>query len=313
MSNTMNKSALALSLSAGLLVGCGDKASEHSGIQKVGDEVCTRSLNLLSNDPNNPNSQVFHAKGLIFPVIIDCSTTTGWSAATSARINFTRSASLQKPTSGTVVSSTVNIGKQEIADFAKTINRPTQIWKNVKPYYAPETKPTITIKQWTIQGNASPEWKVEWGDRSLIENNPVGNTQIAAERANAVKNELIKALESTGATVTGQAAIKITTQVNPLNPEELGRLYAEWLLAKDNWANVVMDRIRDYNTAWLTSPALDKIIWDKRYSSAHIEYTAMGIDRTVDTSNWNYAYWLWLLATLWYTGRGIATRNKRKR
>ena len=76
MSNTMNSSALALALSAGLLVGCGNKPAEHPAIQKVGEQVCTRYLNLLSNDPKNLNSQIFHPQGLIFPFIVDCSTTT---------------------------------------------------------------------------------------------------------------------------------------------------------------------------------------------------------------------------------------------
>lgn len=58
----MNSSAVALALSAGLLSGCGDKPMDQNGVEKVGEQVCVRSLNLLSTDPANPNSQVFHAK-----------------------------------------------------------------------------------------------------------------------------------------------------------------------------------------------------------------------------------------------------------
>jgi hypothetical protein len=312
MSSVINRGATALALSAGLLSGCGDKSMDQNGVEKMGEQVCTRSLNLLSTDPANPNSQVFHTKGLIYPIIADCSTTIESKASTNAVISFTRSKSLKNPTTGKVVSSTVDTSKKQIADFAATINKPVQIWANVKPYYTSKTKPNITIVQWSVQWNTSAEGRVEWGDKSLLEHNAVGNTQIATERAKEVKKELISALESTWATVQWKDMIKISAKINPLNALELGRLYEDGLNANGNWKDVVMERIREYNTEWITSPVLDEIIWQKRFAKAGIQFTATGTDRIVDTSHWNYAYWLGLLSVLWLAGGALRGRSSKR-
>ena len=52
----------ALALSGALLAGCGEQTSENprSDAERVGEMTCNLSLNVLSNDPRNPNSQVFH-------------------------------------------------------------------------------------------------------------------------------------------------------------------------------------------------------------------------------------------------------------
>lgn len=111
----------------------------------------------------------------------------------------------------------------------------------------------------------------------------------------------------------GRDKINVATKINPLNSDELGKLYAEWLTMNGNWTNVVMSRIAQYNAGTLTTPSLNTIIGDKRIGDASLSFTATGKDRTVDTSNWNYAYWFWLLAAMWYTARRLVTkRNSRK-
>lgn len=175
MSNSMNNSALALALSAGLLVGCGQESISQKWAQKVGEEVCTRYWNLLSTDPQDPNSQVFHPMGLVYPFIADCGTTVQSGANTHAKIKYGRSKSLVNPTSGKVQASTVDIWKKQIADFAQSINHKPEIWEHVKPFFVSNTKPIITITKWSIVGNASAEWRKDWGDRSLLEDNAVGN------------------------------------------------------------------------------------------------------------------------------------------
>ncbi len=308
----MNSSAVALALSAGLLSGCGDKPMDQNGVEKVGEQVCVRSLNLLSTDPANPNSQVFHAKWLIYPIIADCSTTIESEASAKTKISFARSKSLQNPTTGKVVSSTVDTSKKQIADFAATINKPVQVGDNVKPYYVSKTKSEITIVKWSIQGNTSAEGRVEWGDKSLLEDNAVGNTQIALKRAEQVKKELISALESTWATVQWKDKIKISAKINKLNALELGRLYEDGLNTNGNWKNVVMERIRQFNTEWITSPVLEETVWKMRFGAGDIQFTAKGIDRVVDTSNWNYIYWLGLLSAFGLGGRALGRRISKK-
>ena len=59
-----------------------------------------------------------------------------------------------------------------------------------------------------------------------------------------------------------------------------------------------MDRIVQYNAQKINTPALESIIGAKRFAETTVNYTASGVDRTVDTSNWNYAIWLSLATAL---------------
>ncbi len=312
MSKSINTSVVALAISTGILVGCENNTKEHTWVEKLGEQVCNHYLNILSNDPKNPNSQIFHARWLLHPIVFDCSTTIQSEAKTTAKIKYDRSVSLANPTAWKVLSSTVEQWKKQVTDFAKTINKAPQIWANVKPYFISKTTPVITIIKWSVIWNASAEGRIEWWDKSLIENNAVWNTQIAMERANAIKNGIIWALEQTWAKVNGQERIILSSKINPLTSNELGELYAEWLKMNGNWKNIVMDRIAKYNTEWVSTPSLEQIIWEKRFAEASIQYTASGIDRVIDVSNWNFVYWLWILSALWLAGRNLTKRVTKK-
>ena len=297
----------ALILSGALLAGCGpqDSESPKTSVEKVGETTCSRSLNFLSTDPNNPNSQVFNGMWLIYPIITDCSTDLAWTSRAQAKILYTRSASLSQPTTWDMRSSDLKSSQASIASFATAMNSHATIWEYVKPYIAPAKSTTITIKSGSVVGNTSAEWRKEGGDLSLIESNATGNIGIATKRAEDIRDQIIQALAKTWANVKGAENVRIQAKVNPLSREELGPLYAEALLTNGNGINKVMERIAEYNAWTVTSPTLDSLIGAKRFAEATIEYTATGIDRTIDVSKWNYALWAWALAVIGWVGRRL--------
>ena len=304
----------ALALSGALLAGCGEQGSENprSGAERVGETTCNLSSNLLSNDPRNPNSQVFHPMWLAYPIITDCSTDLTWASRAQAKILYTRSTSLSKPTTWDTRSSDIRSTQDGITHFARVMNRKTTIWENVKPYIAPAKNTTITIKSGSVVGNTSAEGRKEGGDLSLIEANAVGNTVIATKRAGDIRDQIMEALVKTWASVRGAENIRTLAKVNPLSEQEMGLLYVEALRAHGNGTNRTMERIAEYNAWTATSPNLDTIIGNKRFAEATIEYTATGVDRTVDISKWNYALWA-LVAGLLASGWIALTRKNKRR
>lgn len=278
---------------------------------RVSEEVCKLTDNFISRDPEDPNGWKLNLGWFIHPVIVDCSQTIAWNATASATIQYDRSVSLARPTTGTARTSTVGKTQQQVKTFAQSINLPPQIGPNVKPYYTSKASPTIKIVSGSVVGNASAEWRKEWWDLSLIEPNPKGNTEIAERRAGDIRTQVIEALRTTGATVTGESTIKLGAKINPLTRPELGPLYDVALNKYGNGENRVMQLIAEYN-AWIVPPLpeLESAVGSKRYAEATITYTASGIDRKVDTSNWNYAYWIGLASIL---GVGIFARKKPKK
>ncbi len=278
---------------------------------RVSEEVCKRTDNFISRDPQDPNGWKFNIGWFIHPVIVDCSQTIAWNATASATIQYDRSKSLTKPTTGSQKGDNITATQKAINDFATSINQTPKIGKDVKPYYTSPTKPSIKIVSGTVTGNASAEWRKEWWDLSLIEPDPKGNTEIAERRAGDIRTQVIEALRTTGATVTGESTIQLKTKIHPLTSPELGLLYDPALKKYGNGENRVMQLIADYN-AWTTppSPALESAVGSKRYAEATVTYNASGIDRTVDTSKWNYAYWAWLIGAGAFFARKKLKKNK---
>lgn len=280
--------------------------------KRVGDEVCAYSQNILSANPSDPNGVNWHLPWFIRPIIVDCSTTVSGNTTAKGKIKYTRSPSLASPSTGTARTNTVPQAQTEIEQFAAWINQPIKKGEDVKPYYAPTRKPTITITGWNVIWNASAEWVKGAWDVSLIQTNATGNTAIAQMRATDVRNQIISALRATWATVTGDGTIKISSKIHPLTPDELGAIYAQSLQRNGNGTNRAMEEIAAYNAWSISTPALETAIWEKRYAEATVTYTATGVNRTVDTSNWNYAYWIGILSLLWLWGRGIVNKTRRK-
>ena len=308
----MNVAALAVS--GALLAGCGEQGSENprSGAERVGETTCHLSLNLLSTDPRNPNSQVFHPMWLVYPIITDCSTNLKWATIAQARIAYSRSASLSQPTTWDTRSNDIRSTQDGITQFARVMNHNPTIWESVKPYIAPARSTIIAITNGSVVGHTSAEGRKAGGDLSLIEANAVGNTAIATKRAGDIRDQIMEALVNTWASVRGAENIRTLAKVNPLSEQEMGLLYVEALRAHGNGTNRVMERIAEYNAWTVTSPNLDSIIGNKRFAEATIEYTATGVDRTVDISKWNYALWA-LVAGLLASGWIALTRKNKRR
>ncbi|GAB0175244.1 MAG: hypothetical protein HHAS10_11230 [Candidatus Altimarinota bacterium] len=300
--------AIALTAAGALMSG----SAAGSESRRVGEEVCTYSQNILSGNPSDPNGVNWHLPGFIRPIIVDCSTTVSGNTTANGKIKYTRSPSLTTPSTGTARANTVPRAQTEIEQFAAGINQPIKKGDDVKPYYAPQRKPTITITGGNVIGNASAEGVKEAGDVSLIQANPTGNTAIAQMRATDVRNQIIAALRATGATVTGDSTIKISSKIHPLTPDELGAIYAQSLQRNGNGTNRAMEEIAAYNAGSVSTAALESAIGEKRFAEATVTYTATGVNRTVDTSNWNYAYWLGILSILGLGGRGMMHKNRKK-
>lgn len=314
--NSLQKIWGAIILSTPLLTGCGEKPIDSTSNHiRITNEVCTRSMNLVSTDPENPNHHNFHWKGIITPVIRECSSDIEGDIHLNTKSQFSRAEHFNtNPTPWEVIKkwNTTNI-VQPIKNLLDTVTPRSSISDWVKPYTVLEHKPRVNLK-WTIIGHASAEgfteqWNSElWNGKSK----PI-NTTIAIKRAEQLENNITKEFSKQWIWVTSND-IQKKGIVEEFTDSERWELTVMWERRFPRQADILIKLLADFNAGkipqndpvWIR---LNTILSEKRFAEANISITWNGIGTTIEADTLiNSGVW-WMIAGvgfLWF-----ARKNKK--
>lgn len=298
------------------------QAETKENVIKLVNWECYYFENISWNTPKN---------AILYPIWVECTQKTEWTANISWTIKFSRSKSLSNTNSWEVISEEIDNWVEKIFDSLSKTN----INDKVKKSYKNKAERKINVINWKLISKASPEWIIEGWDEWLLcinrekecDYNNKQNLEVAEKRAKKTIEKIsnIKWVQESAEKLNNK--IKTESYVKHLEDKEI------WVLTRiglkyfwksvnndnGNWVDIITKTIALYNTSPDVLEAyeieeLDKIIWDKRIAELSVDFTWEWINSNVDVSKWNYLYhlllWTWLFWWLLMTKNGKKLREK---